>query len=225
VLDSSITAGPSMGAGTRVMFGTSGDTEARDEYIVHFFVELDRAVVNALRGATEPLIPAGVDHELAMYRRINTYPHLVEPGISGAPDGLEGGEMHRRALELLDRRATEMGTEVPADFDKRVGTGHASTHLQEIITAAWEGRISHLFFQSNAIYMGTFDPVRHRVKHTDNPVDSPRDLIDSAAEQTILHGGMAKILPASAMPNGVPVCALMRYPAVQRAAGGEVEAA
>jgi len=52
-----------------------------------------------------------------------------------------------------------------------------------------------------------------RVKHTDDPLDSPADLIDLAVEQTILHGGEAKILRASAMPNGVPICALMRYPA------------
>jgi hypothetical protein len=34
-----------------------------------------------------------------------------------------------------------------------------------------------------------------------------------------------KILPASAMPNGVPVCALMRYPALQQTGAGTAQGA
>jgi hypothetical protein len=218
VLDNRITAGPSVGTGTAVMFGTSTDRDSKDEYLLHFFAELDRAVNRMLSGSSEPLIAAGVEHEMALYRRINTCPRLVEPGIYGAPDGFEAGEMYRRALDLLAERERQMGTQVPADFDKRVGTGHASTHIQQIVTAAWEGRVSHLFLQQNASYIGSFDPVRHRVKHTDDPLDTPIDLVNSAAEQTVLHGGEVKILPGSAMPNGVPVCALMRYPVAQEAA-------
>jgi hypothetical protein len=159
-----------------------------------------------------------------MYQRLNHYPNFCEPGVHGAPDGLDGGEMHRRALELLDERLAEAGREIPADFDKKVGTGHASTHVQEIVDAAFQGRVSHLFFQGDASYMGTYDKVRRRVKHTDDPLDSPEDLIDAAAFQTILHAGEARILPGSALPNGVPVCALFRYPAATaQPQAGEME--
>jgi len=226
VLDNRVTAGPSRGTGTGVMFGTGSDREAKDEYLAHYFLAIDRAVCNMLNGSSELLIPAGVEHEIALYCRISNYPHVVQPGIHGAPDGLEGGEMHRRALELLDQRDGQMGTDVPADFDKRVGTGHASTHVHEIVAGAFEGRVSNLFLQANASYSGAFDPVRQRVKRSDDPMDSPVDLIDAAAVQTILHGGEVKVIAGSAMPNGVPVCALMRYPAVQNAgAGPAVEAA
>ena len=47
-----------------------------------------------------------------------------------------------------------------------------------------------------------YDPVRGRVKHTSDPLDSPVDLMEMAAYQTILQGGEAKILPGSAMPPG-----------------------
>jgi hypothetical protein len=221
VLDNRASAGPSVGAGGAVLFGTSTDAEAKDEYLLHFFVELDKATNTVLKGSSEPLVPVGVEHEIALYRRVNTYKHLVEPGVHGAPDGLEGGEMHRRALELLENQEKSFGTQIPADFDKRVGTGHASTRIPEIIVGAWEGRISHLFFQESAHYTGVFDPVRQRVKHTDDPLDSPVDLIEAAAYQTILHAGDVQMLPGSAMPNGVPVCALCRYPAPQNVATQE----
>jgi hypothetical protein len=213
VLDNRASAGPSVGSGTGVMFGTSTDAEAKDENLLHFFVGIDKATHAVLKDSEDALVPAGVEHEIALYRRVNTYKHLVEPGIYGAPDGLEGGEMHRRGLELLEQRHKTFGNLIPADFDKRVGTGHASANIQEIIAGAWLGRVSHLFFQENAHYIGTYDPVWQRVKHTQDPLDSPVELIDAAAYQTILHGGEVYMLPGSAMPNGVPVCALCRYPA------------
>jgi hypothetical protein len=39
------------------------------------------------------------------------------------------------------------------------------------------------------------------------------DLIEAAAFETIRQGGAARLLAGSAMPNGVPVCALFRYAA------------
>ena len=63
--------------------------------------------------------------------------------------------------------------------------------------------------------------MRQRVKHTSDPLDSPVDLIEEAAYQTILQGGEAKIVAGAAMPNGVPVCALFRYPAVETSAATE----
>jgi hypothetical protein len=207
VLDGGSAGGPSNGAMGRVMFGTSTDREAKDEYMLHFFSQIDKAVNAALKGSKGPLIPVGVESELALYSRINTYSWLVEAGVHGAADGLDGREIHTRALELLDQQSTQPGAQVPSDFDKRVGTGHASTHIQDIVAAAWEGRVSHLFFQRNAQYVGTFDPVRQRVKHSDTG-----DLIEDAIWQTLLHGGIAQVVSGAAMPKGVPVCAVFRYP-------------
>jgi Bacterial archaeo-eukaryotic release factor family 3 len=212
MLDNRSSGGPSIGAGT-VVFGMSSDREAKDEYLLHFFKGIDRAVRVALNGSEEPLVPAGVEHEIALYRRVNTYPELVEPGVHGAPDGLEGGEMHRRAVQVLEEREQEPGRVVPADFDRRVSAGLASTHIQEIVQAAFAGRISQLFFQANAQYQGAYDRVWQKVKRTEDPHESPVDLIEIAAYQTILQGGEARIVAGRAMPKGVPLCAIFRYAA------------
>jgi hypothetical protein len=213
VLDNRAAAGPSAGSSGGVMFGTAADADNKDQYLTNFFLQIDRAVNAALRGQRDPLVVVGVEYELALYHRLNTYAHICEPGIHGSPDGLDGREMHRRVLDFLTERTAARGTEINGDFDKKVGTGHASTHVQEIVAAAFQGRVSHLYLQENATYMGSYDRVRQRVKHTNDPLDSPEDLVAAAAYQTIIHGGEARILPASALPGGVPVCALFRYPA------------
>jgi hypothetical protein len=211
-LDNRSSAGPDVGGMKGVMFGTSTDREKKDQYLLHFFSSVDKAVHVALTDHTKPLVAVAVESELALYRHVNTYPNLVEPGVHGSPDGMEGGEVHRRALELLQSRPASATVEALGDFDKKVGTGHASTRIQDIVTAAFEGRVSHFFFQENAKYEGTFDAMRQRVKHSD-----PDDLIEEGAYQTIMHKGEALIMPGSAMPNGVAVCALFRYPATQAA--------
>jgi Bacterial archaeo-eukaryotic release factor family 3 len=212
MLDNRMTGGPSIGTGT-VMFGTSTDREGKDAYLLQFFREVDNAVNALMRGSGEPLVAAAVEHEIALYRRVNTYPKLVEAGIQGAPDGMGTSDIHRRALELLEEREQEPGHAVPSDFDKRVSGGLASMHIQEIVPAAFGGRVMQFFFQANAQYAGVYDAIRQTLKRPEDTFEAPVDLVELAAYQTILQGGEARILAAGAMPEGAAVCALFRYAA------------
>jgi hypothetical protein len=209
MLDNRSAGGPSMGSMRGVMFGTTTEREDKYERLLQFFSALNRGL-QPLFAENIPVVPVGVEHELALYRTVNTYPHLVEPGIHGAPDGLKGGEMHRRALELLGATLPEPIRKTLENFDKQVGTGHASVHAQEIVKAAFEGRVASLFLQQDAQYHGDFDAARQRVRHAEDSEEN--DLLNDAIVQTIANGGFAAVLPASAMPQGVPVCATFRYP-------------
>ena len=77
------TGGQKMGA-TGVMFGTSWDQDGKEDYLLHFFQEIDKAVNVAMKDSADPLVAFGVEHELALYRRVNTYRHLLDPGVTTA---------------------------------------------------------------------------------------------------------------------------------------------
>jgi len=207
-LNNRSSAGPDVGGMKGVMFGTTTDREKKDDYLLHFFSAINRAVHTLLRDQSTPLIVAGVESELALYHRVNTYRFTLEPGVHGSPDAMDGTELHSKARDLVRSTPPRAALEALAEYDKKVGTGHASSHIHEIVQAAFEGRVSHFFFQEDAKYEGTYDTMRQRVKHSD-----PNDLIEAAASETIRHGGEARILAASSMPNGVPVCAVFRYAA------------
>ena len=85
-------------------------------------------------------------------------------------------------------------------FDKQLGTGHASSDVQEIVSAASTGRVEHLFLLENGAVPGE--------------VDGVADLLDIAAVQTLRHGGDVQTLPESSMPLGGPICATFRYASV-----------
>jgi hypothetical protein len=211
-LENRSSAGPGHGQMGGVLSGSSSDADNKYEYLLDFFHAVNQAVRHVLNGTNAPLVVVGVEHELALYAQANTYPGIVEPGVHGSPDGLKGGEMHRRALELLQSQPSPEVRRVLEHFDKQAGTGHASNHAQEIVKAAFEGRVSHLLLQETAEYLGTFDEMRQKVKRHDDGIAPMRDLLNEAVVQTLRHGGQVAVLTPKQIPNGIPVCAIFRYP-------------
>lgn len=211
VLDNRSSAGPSVGSMKGVMFGTASDRDAKEEYLLHYFQEIDKAITRLLRESGQPLIVAAVERELALYARVNTYPDLVEPGVSGAPDGLKGGEMHGRALALLQSRIAPPVRKALDQFDKLVGSGHASTEGQEVVDAAAGGRVSHLFLQESAEFKSYVE-------------SEERDLLNEAIIQVIRSGGVVSVMKNENMPGGAQICALFRYPAPKPAGAANAAA-
>lgn len=208
-LDNMSVGGASTGSMKGVMSSTSTIAETKDDYMVHFFLQLDKGVRTILNGSSAPLVLVGVEHEVAEYRRINTYSGLVPEAVHGAPNGFRGGEMHKRAIEVLRGQLPEALQKLLDGFDKSVGTGHASVKAQDIVKAAYEGRIAHLLVRPDAEFTGDFDEVRQKVRRR---AEVPRDLLNEAAIETLRHGGSAWSVGADKMPNGVPVAAVFRYP-------------
>ena len=208
LLDNRSSAGPSQGQMKGVMSGTGTEAENKPEFLHTFFAEIDRGVHQTLKDSGLPLILVGVESELAIYRKVNTYPLLGETGVLGSPDGFIGGEMHARALRALSTYVAPAMQKTLDDLDKLIGTGHASVHAADIVKAAHEGRVSHLFLQSAAEYLGNYDESRGKTSHHG---EDRHDLIEDAARQTVTHGGQITLLTGKQMPGGVPVCAVFRF--------------
>ena len=176
------------------------DRDHPDDRLGRFYREVDRDVNALLKDGYPPLVVAGVEHEVALFLRLTTYPECVKPGVHGLPDRLSDDEMHGLALRLVRLVSTGPVHRALANFDKQVGTGFTSTGVQEIVDASAGGRVEHLFLVENAIVPGP---------DQSGPVDS--GLLETVAAQTLLHGGDVKVLPEAHMPRGVPVCAVFRY--------------
>jgi hypothetical protein len=175
------------------------DREHAEDHLGHFYREVDRDVNALLENGHPPLVVVGVEHEVALFHRLTTYPACVEPGIHGLAGHLGKNEMYRQALELV--RSVTIGPVLQAlgRFDKQIGTGHASSNLQEVVDAAIKGRVEQLFLLENGAVPG--EP------------EGSRDLLNTATVQTLRHGGEVRVLPAASMPGGGPICAVFRYPA------------
>lgn len=203
-------AGPSVGGMKGVVSTTNTDREDRDEYLLHFYKHVSKGVAELLKNETAPLVVAGVDYEIALFRRENSYPHLAEQGVHGAADGLKGGELHKRALEAVQPHFEAPLKQVIERFEKQ-GVDRGSSTVKEIVKGAFDGRVSELILAEGAHYMGNFDEATHSVRGHKQPLPGDEDLLNAAAVQTILHSGQVFVVPPSKVPHGAPAIALFRY--------------
>lgn len=210
VLDNSVTAGAGVGSGTRVMFGTGTDKERKDQYLLHFYKAVDTGVTELLKNDPAPLIVAGVEYELAVYRHESKFPRLAGEGVRGAPDGLKGGELHKRALEIAELYFGKEVDEALAMFE-RFGSERTSVSLKEIVKAAHDGRVLHLFVAEGERHMGDWDETNDRVRMHREEQPGGEDIINAAAVQTLRHGGNVFVIPRNRIPHGSQMAAVMRY--------------
>jgi hypothetical protein len=148
---------------------------------------------------------AGVEYEIATFRKVNVYPQLAQ-----APDGLKGGELHKRALDAVRSFFEEPVRTALARYES-AGTQRFSSTVKEIVKASFEGRVLDLILAEGAQYMGVFDAATYGVKGHKSPMAGDEDLLNAAALQTVLHAGEVFIVPASEIPHGAPAIAVYRY--------------
>jgi len=194
------------------VFSTNPDDENHLEHLAHFYKQVSEGVTAFLRERADdsPLVVAGVDYEIACFRRVNVYPHLVEEPVHGAPDGLKGGELHKRALEAVRSYFEAPFRAVVARYE-RAGLERSSSTVKDIVKAAFDGRVLDLVLAEGAQYMGSFDDQTRSVKGHKQPMPGDEDLLNVAALQTLLHAGQVFVVPTTQIPHGAPAIAVYRY--------------
>ena len=134
------------GPGARVVLHGQGiGAEVQKERLGRYLRAVDGAVRRFLREQQAPLVLAGVGYVRAMYRDVNTYPHLLEAGISGSPDRTSSKELHTRAWALVEPLFARDRDAAAAAYREALGTGRATDNLEEVLTAAEAGRVDVLF--------------------------------------------------------------------------------
>jgi hypothetical protein len=116
-----------------------------DEYVIEYFREIDKGLEKIVRKDGSPLVLAGTDYLLPLYRKANTYKNLVEEGVPGNPDRLSEKEIHNKSL-LIMKEILDMPKKKSFDKYKALaGTGKTSDDLKVIVQASSQGRVESLF--------------------------------------------------------------------------------
>lgn len=201
-------SGPSTGAMHGVQFGTGSGRETQHAYLHDFYRAIDRGVNDLLRLHHPPLILAGVDEDMVIYRSINTYSNLMEQGIhdsKGAAMSQAQILRHARDIALFSyerRVAIEM-----AAARERLAPARFAIDLDSILQAAVEGRVSDLYLDAGALRMGIFEG-----KVFGGSINwHDEDLLNVAAVETLRRSGIVQSLPTHLMPKGAVAAATLRY--------------
>jgi hypothetical protein len=173
-------------------FTSPTDRDNFNEHLLNYFRVLDKGIVDLIKDSSKPLVLAGVEKELSLFRSISSYSHLAAQDVHGAPDGLKGGEMHKRALEVVQSEFEKALGKALADFERLGGTNRTATDFPVIAKAAREGRIAQLLIG---------DTGGEQQDHT----------INNAAVETISHAGIVMVVEPEKVPAESRVAAILRY--------------
>jgi hypothetical protein len=91
------------------------------------------------------------------------------------------------------------------------GTGRTSHNLQEIVPAAYHGRVEHLFVATDRQEWGIYDSEQDELQYLSQSQPGAEDLLDAAAIQTMMNGGTVFTMEPAAVPDGSLAAAVFRY--------------
>lgn len=203
------------GAGGRVMgamhgHGVSGSDKAvRKKYILEYFHQADRGLVQVL-GDHTPMLLAGVKYLCALYRQANSYRGLLEVEVGGSMELTSLKDLHRQGWEAYEGHRLQLQQRALARFREVVGTSATSTELGKIVPAAFNGQVRTLLAPVGLEQWGRFDPASGKIEVHPKQVSGEEDLVDFAAIHTLMHGG--EVYAVGQGPSGgAPLAAIFRY--------------
>lgn len=196
------------GTGSRAVFHGNGEEDPKVRVLQHF-QHVDRALRDALRDERAPLVLTGVRWLQALYHKANTHPGLLTTGVDGNPRDISLELLHRRAWAIAEPVLRRDEVDAARTHRALRGTGRTSSRLPEVLTAARQGRVDTLFLCTDAPDWRTPTAATALSRLGDIPTEGEQ--LDLAAAATLRHGGRVYAVPASRMPDRVPMAATLRF--------------
>jgi hypothetical protein len=179
--------------------------------ILKFFRQVDQGLQKILGEDPVPLVLAGVDYLLPIYREASTSPQLMRQGIPGSPEGLKPGALQKEAWTIVEPHFLKALEDSAARYKELAGSGLTSSDVETIALAAYQGRVDLLFAAVGVQQWGVFDPATQSVHLHKKNEPGDEDLLDFAAVHTVLKGGIVHALKPKEMPGGARLAAVFRY--------------
>lgn len=181
--------------------------------LTRYFRAIDQALVNFHEGENIPLVLAGVEYLIPIYREKSNYPHIVEDFIRGNPEMLSSDDLHKLAWDIVEPIFLEEQRDAENKYTQYSGQRNKLflNSLDKIIPAAFNGQIEALFIDKDTDKWGKFDHQKNRMELQEEGSSGAEDLIEYVSVLTLSRGGKVFALNGEHIPNEETVAAVLRY--------------
>lgn len=200
------------GNGSAVFYGHgAADEHFKKDEVEEFFRVVEAGLQDYLHDEQIPMVLAGVDYLIPIYRQVNSYRHVVPEPVTGNYDQSSAAELHSRAWPIVEEMLRDEERRTAGRVHELLGTGLASTDLEHVAEAAALGRVDTLFIGAEpwcwedrpsgarVVRLGTEEELSHC------------ELLDRAAVDTMSKKGTVYAVPAGEIPGDEGVAAILRY--------------
>ncbi len=188
-----------------------GADEDHKKDVLQFFQVLDKGIHETLRGQDAPVVLAGVDFTLPLYRQASELPRIVERGVTGSPDEISDEALHQRSWEAVEPLFSAAQDKAVAKYHDLAGTGNTVSGIEGVLPMAEQRRVDVLFLARDTRMWGRFDSQSGHVEVHDAWEPGDEELLDYAAVRTLLSGGTVYATEESKVPGGARVSAVLRF--------------
>jgi hypothetical protein len=207
------TTNPASAAERPAMFHGHGvGTDDQKDNILRYFQRIDESLQNLLQDRRLPLILAGVDYLLPLYRQASSYPNIIDGEIHGSPKTWSAEELHEQAWAIIEPLFQKQFEDDVNRYQILAGNeSQATNDLKEIVSGAFYGRIDTLFAASDMQMWGAFDHETNTLQIMNQGEPGARELLDFAAIHTIQNGGRVYVVEPEEIPDSGLAAAILRY--------------
>jgi hypothetical protein len=180
--------------------------------VAMFLEEVDDTLWKThLHYSTAPLLLAGLDHYIPIYRSVSNYKNIWPEALTGNHRMEDANSLHAQAMDIMRPYFDQKLQKALDEYGNKSATDLTSVNSYKIIPAAFYGKVSKLFVQKDVQIWGTFDEQNNELKVFSSMKDGAENLADRAAAKTIQNGGDVFILEKDKMPEQGELAALFRY--------------
>jgi len=201
------------GIRTGMFHGQGPGDEEQKERIERYLNLVDAGLKEIFRETQAPLVLAGVEYLLPLYHKVSEYAHIMKEGITGSPEHLRPEELQEQAWTIVESYFRQEMEKAVEQYQQLAVTAKATDNIEEIVAAAFYGRVDKLLLAIDAQIWGIFDPDTGKVVHYQAGQSQEDDLalLDFAAMQTLQKDGSVYALLQEDMPTDSPIAAVLRY--------------
>ena len=197
------------GKGAVVFSGRGSGPEETKQELPRFLERVDAPLVATAAVRDQPLVLAGVEYLVAMYRQVSHHPQVTADAVLGNPDGLSLDQLRSRgclavqpALRTGERRAA-------VRYRELAGSHLACADLSRALEAARAGAVEALFVATDAEAWGRVEPGAVETHPARQAGD--QELFDLLTALTLAGRGEVYASPPAEVPSGGALAAVLRY--------------
>lgn len=200
-------------AGHGMFHGQGPGEEEQKVWIEQYLNLVDTGLKDIFREQQAPLVLAGVDYLLPIYRKVSEYANIMQKGITGSPEYLRSEELQEQAWPIVEAYFQQETEKTVEQYHQLADTDKATDNVEEIVAAAFNGRVDKLILSVENQIWGAFNPKDGKVIRSPNGQSKKYNipLLDFTAMNTLQNGGTVCALSQDEMPTDSPIAAVFRY--------------
>ena len=194
----------------RAPSGRIQGSEGQKTRLRQYSRKIDEALRPLLAGLDVPLILAATEPLDAIYRSVNSYPHLLAASIPGNPDVAPDAELAGSAQQLLDDLYAAELRAIHDTYATRATQRRASSDIADVARAATYGLVDTVLVDIDETVPGSVDDAGAvTLDAADDAVNY--GVVDEIARRVWLNGGRVLAVRREDIPGNGSVAAILRY--------------